>query len=382
MIWCSSLQNNELTYEKMRANDHMRSLCPARLRLITLSGILILLAVCSVYSPTAQATNSPLHVDLSTSLGFIFGQRLRLSFIEDEFPSLSLRANMARRKFDLSFGVAEKNIKKALKSMYGDKYDEIVSQIKNSAETTLLTLNPEQRSREFAEVFLGEVESRAEGKIPSPILETLLHYQFEDNPADEYLQGFRVTYRTKDHPKSKRLDFQIEHPRSWFSREGKRPNVIQFFKSNNGKGLVYASIMTRDLVEEARGKLTDEEIKALKSLKGSEQLASEIFTEGSLREMANDMSMSNVRNIETNRIILDGWPGTVLSFVGNSQRVDVTFTMYNQIYMVIYKNYMILLHFHVMKLPETTDADMETKIAKVLPLFHVIANSLVIQSQY
>ena len=340
------------------------------------------LIVYSVCSHTVQAAKSPLHVDLSTSLGFVFGQRLRLSLIEDEYPSLSLRADMAHRKFDLSFGVAEKNIKKALKSIYGDGYDEIVSQAKSSAETTLLTLNPEQRSREFAERFLDEVESRAEGRMPSPILETLLHYQFEDSPADEYLREFRVTYRTKDHPKSKGLDFQIEHPRSWLSREGKRPNVVQFFKSNNGKGLVYASIVTRDLAEESRGVLTHEEIEVLKSLEGSKQLASEIFSEDDLREMANDMGMSNVRDIETNRIVLDGWPGAVLSFVGDGQRVDITYTMYNRMYMAIYKKYMIFLNFQVVKLPQETDKEMNTKVSRVLPLFHLIANSLVIQSQY
>ena len=75
--------------------------------------------------------------------------------------------------------------------------------------------------------------------------------------------------------------------------------------------------MTRDIVKEAQGELTREEIKALKTLEGSKELASEVFSENSLIEMANGMGMTNVRNINTKRIVIDRWPGAVLQSEGS-----------------------------------------------------------------
>ncbi|MCX7877001.1 MAG: hypothetical protein N2321_12665 [Melioribacteraceae bacterium] len=214
------------------------------------------------------------------------------------------------------------------------------------------------------------------------MLETLLNYEFEERPSDEFIRGFKATYRTKGHPKAKGLDFQIEYPKSWSLREGKRPNIIQVFSSNNGRGPASALIMTRDLIKEAQRELTREEIKALKTLEGSKEIASELFSESGLREMAKGMGMTNVRNITTKKMVLDRWPGAMLEFLSDQQRLDLTLTIYNRTYLVIYKNYMIFLQCHVAKLPDDTEDTLKTKISKFESLFHLMANSLVIQSQY
>lgn len=349
--------------------------CPRLL----IQGILILLAISSVQNAVAQATNEPLYVDLSKTLGFIMGQRFSLNRIKVEYPALSLRAKKAELEFKSSFGVAETNIKKALRVILKDKYHEYTASMEKQLEATLMS---QQINQEIAVQFLDEVEARAKGQIPSPILETLLSYQFADNPVEEFNRGFKVIYRTKGHPKAKGVDFQVEHPKSWSLREGQRPNVIQFFSSNNGRGPVYALIMTRDLVKEAQGGLTREEITALKTLEGSKELASEIFSDSSLIEMANGMGMTNVRDITTKRIVLDRWPGAMLEFIGDQQRLDITMKMYTRIYIAIYKNYMLFLQCQVAKLPSDTEGDLKARVSKFAPLFHLVANSLVIQSQY
>jgi hypothetical protein len=349
-----------------------------RPRLVIFS-ILLLLTIASVHNAIAQTTKNPLYIDLSKTLGFVMGQRFSLNLIKVEHPELSLQVQKADLEFKSAFGTAEKNIQKALRDILKDGYSEYVASMDNQLESTLMS---QQISKEIALKFIDEVESRAKGGIPSPMLQTLLSYQFEDRPADEFNRGFKTIYRTKGHPKAKGLDFQVEYPKSWSLREGNRPNVIQFFSSNNGRGPVYALIMTRDLVKETQGKLTRKEMAALKTPEGSQELSSELFSDSSLREMANGMGMTNVRAITTKRIVLDGWPGTMLEFIGDQQRLDITITMYNRMYIAIYKNYMVFLQCQVAKLPDDTEDTLRNRISKYAPAFHLMANSLVIQSQY
>ena len=44
------------------------------------------------------------------------------------------------------------------------------------------------------------------------------------------------------------IDFQIEYPMSWTSWEDEKPDIIQTFGSNNGKGPLYASIIAKNLI--------------------------------------------------------------------------------------------------------------------------------------
>ena len=349
---------------------------------VTICSALLFVAQLFCCSNSTQATTSPLHVDLSMALGFVIAQQFSLEIITDNYPSLSPQVEFANHKFNISFGAAETNMRRALRDISGDKYPEVISTVERSVQSEILHNNSNQITREIAASYLDEIESRAEGNIVSPILETLLHYQFVDNPANEFIRGFRAVFRTTGHPKSKGLDVQIEVSQSWNSKEGRRPNVIQFFGSNNGRGPVYASIMVRDFIEEAGLDPTDEEINALMSREGIEELASEMFSDHNLEEMATGLGLNNIQNVETNRIVLDRWPGAVVSFIGDGQNLDIVLTVYNRMYMIMYRNYLILVQFQVAKLPDDTDDEMDKKIAEYLPLFRLIANSLVIQSQY
>ncbi len=341
--------------------------------------LILMLIFAIVQNAFAQAPKETLYIDLGKTLGFVMGQRFSLDRIKAEFPTLSSRVKKVELEFNTTFGVAEKNIRELLRGLLNDKYSEYIEAIKMQFNNTLKS---QRMTRDVAIEFLEEVESRAKGEIPSPILETLLIYQFKERPADEFARGFKRIYRTKGHRKAKGLDLQIEYPRSWSKREGNRPNVIQFFSSNNGRGTAYALIMVRDLIKEAQGQLTREEIKAIKTLEGSKELALELFSENSLRGIARKMGMTNIRNINTKRIVIDRWPGAILEFTGDRQRLDLTITMYNRMYIAIYENYIIFLQCQIGKLPSETEDALKTKISRFSPLFRLMANSLVIQSQY
>jgi hypothetical protein len=344
--------------------------------------ILIIGSPIFLYAQSAtEFSHKPLWQDLSRTYGYYNGQILSIERIQKLFPELSERAKQSQMEFDLVFRPSYKNIENTLKKTFKADWVKFQSNMQQQIKNMLLT---SQLKRQQADAFIDQILLRAKGQIESPVLETLLAYDptFQRNPVEELKRGFKNTYRTKGHPKAKGLDFQIEYPKSWAIREGKRPNIIQFFGSNNGRGPVYASIMDRDFIQEAPDQLTKNEFLKLKSLEGSKELASEVFSESSLREMANGMGMANVRNITTKRVVLDRWPGAMLEFIGERQRVDIKITMYNRTYLVIYKNYMVFLQCQVGKIPSENAKDFKKRITTNIPLFRYLANSLVLQSQY
>ncbi len=341
--------------------------------------IFIILSISFTQDTSAQAPKEHLHADLSKTLGFVMGQRISLNHIKAEYPELSVQVEKVEFEFKSVFDIAEKNIRESLKDLLKDEYPEYISAVEKRLKSTI---KYQKITLDIAVQFLDEVGSRAKGEIPSPMLETLLSYQFKDRPSHEFARGFKKIYRTKEHYKAKGLDLQLEYVKSWSKREGNRPNIIQFFSSNNGRGPAYALIMTKDLAKEAQGKLSRKEIKELYTLDGSKELAAEMFSENVFREMPNETGMANIRNINIKKIVIDGWPGALLEFTGEHQRLDLTMTMYNRMYIAIYKNYMIFLQCQIAKLPNETEDALKIKISQFTPLFRFMANSLIIQSQY
>lgn len=63
----------------------------------------------------------------------------------------------------------------------------------------------------------------------------------------EFLDGKAIKYSIKGHPKSKGASFTIKYPASWEAEEGERPNIVQKFVSDNGKGFEMAMIITKSI---------------------------------------------------------------------------------------------------------------------------------------
>ncbi|RJP31871.1 MAG: hypothetical protein C4547_15005, partial [Phycisphaerales bacterium] len=52
----------------------------------------------------------------------------------------------------------------------------------------------------------------------------------------EFIDGRRLTFSTKDHPKARGANFTIAYPSSWKAAEGERPHIVQKFVSEGGRG--------------------------------------------------------------------------------------------------------------------------------------------------
>jgi hypothetical protein len=63
----------------------------------------------------------------------------------------------------------------------------------------------------------------------------------------QFQEGKTIKFTVLGHAKSKGANFSIKYPQSWMAKEGERPNMVQNFVSDNGKGSEVANITTKAL---------------------------------------------------------------------------------------------------------------------------------------
>src|SRR6266511_5089905 len=84
--------------------------------------------------------------------------------------------------------------------------------------------------------------------------------------ATAFQNGTAPKFSTKGHPKSKGAAFTIRYPPSWKAEEGERPNVVQKFVSESGRGLEMAMILTKSIPPNER--FTQADVQAALSPEG------------------------------------------------------------------------------------------------------------------
>ena len=325
--------------------------------------IVFIFLVLAVHTQTvsAQTFESSLLTDLSKTLGFIMGQHSCLDLIKAEYPNLALQAQVAESEFETSFGNAEKNIKYAIQEILKEEYPEFLETIGKQINDLVLSL---QLNQEVAASFIVEVESRARGEMPFPIFETLLTYQFINWPTEEFALGYNRVFRTKNHPKAKNIDFQIRYPISWRPEEGERPNTIQTFTSENGRGLEMFLLMVKDIPLPLDYTLTEQDL-------------DDFFVESELKKMVPE----GAKYVSAKTIVLDNHKGAMIIYDHIGQRLDIAITSRTLHFITILGGKMIWVSCYVSALPGE-ESELQERFNRFEPLFKMIANTFIIQEQY
>ena len=318
---------------------------------------LFLVLAANTQTVVAQTIEAPLYKDLSRTLGFIMGQRFTLNIIKAEYPNLALQAQVAESEFESSFSNAEKNIIYALQEILKEEYPEFLETLEKQINDLIPSL---QLNQEDAARFITEVESRARGEMPFPILETLLTYQFIDWPMEKFTLGYNRVFRTKNHPKAKGVDFQIRYPISWLPEEGERPNIIQKFTSENGRGLEGFSLMVMDI-----------------PIPLTEQELDDFFVESELKGIIPEGG----KFISAKPIVLDKHKGAMIVYEYTAQQLDITITTRNLWFIIIYERKIIQIFCSISALAGE-ESELQERFNRFEPLFKMIANSFIIQEQY
>lgn len=293
---------------------------------------------------------------LAKAYGFSIGQQMTINAVSEAFPDHSGILKLHKAGFDSQFALSVETIENELKKILGDSFIDFESNLHTLLKETNTNITPL-----FAFQFIEELEKRSKGQIESPILETFLTYQYFHFPAAEMLSGFTQQYSTAGHPKTKGVSLQLNLPSSWLKKEGNRPNVINTFTSNYGKGTEMILFMVRDLGLPSGYKLSAKELR-------------EFYTEAELKEMI----PGNTSFISAKPIRIDGNLGGQLVYSLNpslDQQLNSQFVLFS----TIHDNKMIMIQAVV----HVTDNDnLEYRFRHFFPLFQMVANSLVILDKY
>ena len=309
-----------------------------------------------------KGTNNVFDIDinaLSTAYGYLKGQQFTLDRIKKEYPELNIEVIRCELEFSLSFKNAAKRIENKLKEIFGNEFKSY--EINTISELTEI-LNSQKITKELSLAFIEDVKLRAKGKIESPVLETLLTYQFINSPSKEIYEGFVSLYSTEEHPKSKGITIDAKLPLSWKQKEGDRPNIIQKFISENGKGQEFILFMVKDLGLPNDYILTNDEI-------------DEIFTQNMLKQMVPDGG----EFISAKKILLDNQIGAQMIFKITEERLDFSLTMKTISFITIYEGKFVFLQCYV---SAEQGEDLDERFNLFLPLFRQVANSLILIDQY
>jgi hypothetical protein len=297
---------------------------------------------------------------VSEAYGYLIGQEYFFKIIKVEFPSLELNIIRAQLLFNSTFGKSKENLRIYLSEFLGENefkdYEiELIAELKKMVARQMVT-------EEDALDFITEVGTRANGQIASPVLETLLSFQFVDRPQDEFLLGFNKIYRTKGHPKSKNTDWQIRVPKSWRAEEADRPNIIQQFTSDFGDGHQCIMLMVK-------------EMELSKGYKWSKEDLNELFTEKEMKGFV----PNGGKFISFKKMTLDNNLGGMLEFEQIVERLDIKVKMCLVAFIFIRDNKMYFLQGGI---SNKLNSDLTKEMQKYLPLFKLVANTIVVNDQY
>ena len=323
--------------------------------------LLFFITAINVFGQTTDNLKKPKYKRVSEAYGYLTGQEYSLDLIKKEFPQFEMSILKAQMSFNSTFGKSKEGMKKYLAEYLGQnefsQYEEkLISELKKMLGNQTFT-------EEIATNFISEVESRAKGNIASTVLETLLSFQFSDRPQDELTSGFTTTFKTKGDPKSKNTDWQIKVPKSWKAEEADRPNIIQKFTSDYGAGNQSIMLMVKEMPLPKGYKITKEEL-------------NDLFTEKEMKDMVPDGG----KFISFTKMTLDNNIGGMIEFEQTIERLDFKIKIRMVQFMFIRGNKMYTLQGTVGS--EKADTDLSLEMKKYLPLYRLVANTIVVNDQY
>ena len=319
--------------------------------------LLITLACIFTLSSISHAQNEEYVKRVATAYGFLKGQSISSNEIKKNFPDLEVSVIKAEISFFSNFSQAEKNMKTFLVETLGEKGFQTLNAQGNAQMKELLS--KQRMTRENAVAFIKEIENRAKGKIETPILETLLSFQYADHPEAEFSARHRYTFRTKGHPKAKGTDWQIEIPKSWKSEEAERPNIIQKFISSYGDGTEMIMMMVGNL-------------DYAPSRKEIEEMLSQ--------EQTKEFLPDNMKLLSFENVTIDRLPCAMFEYEGWQERVGMSLKMRVLQFSFIEADKLYIVQCQIVGLK---DQEVSERMQKYQTLFKkMIANSIVVHSQY
>jgi hypothetical protein len=308
-----------------------------------------------------QAQKQEKYIAASSVYGFFTAMEISLETIYEYEPELRTEINELKFLKTSNFPNCKKNAYSYLKneSNYLSFTEKKLDSLKTDWKINSILTSKDERTE-----FLKKSENYLKGNIPSPMLENILSFEYQDRPHKEFVNGYTYSYNTKGHKKAKNSEFSIDIPKSWTAREGRQPNVIQLFTSDCGNGSSSISILTQEMpfTKEELGNLTFEEIDKL--------FREDIFTE----EYAKNFIEGKFISYKPMNIA--GRSGFSVVYEVISDKMGMKIKMRNNVYIF---HDVTNLHFINCGIGTPNIAEnLEEKSTIINPLFFMIVNSIVV----
>lgn len=310
----------------------------------------------SSFDPQHPFITEALVKDIVHTISFRMGQESTLNMIRNRFPSLSTEGRIAEAKFNSEYKSAYDNIERILDNELSS-WGNIKGEIRNNS---IKYLDYSNVTRQDAKDFLDKVENRASGNLESPVLETLLmfHPKYIESPRLLFTDDYTKEFRSKGMKKAKGVDLAIEYPSSWKAKEGRRPNVVQNFISDNGYGLDMALIIIKSFPEEISGELSNDDILLL---------SGENIWEG---------FSSGLNTLEEGEVFIANRPAIWGEFSGSINRTGIELDMHGLGFAMIDGENMIQLMFMSSQEKQKTKTNIKDKFRHSAQTFQMIINSV------
>ena len=186
---------------------------------------------------------------------------------------------------------------------------------------------------------------------------------FAAPPAQQFLAA-KTKYNTAGHAKAKGLVMTIEYPTSWAAKEGERPNIVQKFVSEGGRGLEMVLITTKTLPIPPGTKPTEQELK-------------DVLAPSELKEMIPD----GATFLDAKATKVEGMPAGILEYSMRGERAGMKIDMRTVSFIFIHASTMVWVSCSVSMPPTTSDA-LTQRMAEFMPLFTLMANSIVLPDKW
>lgn len=321
----------------------------------------VLLLMIIVNFSYGQATKQDKTIRATMVYGYITGIETSLNYIYEYHPDLRTEVNNINFLLSTNFGQSKKNAIKYLDKMgnWKDSLEPKLDSIKNIIETNIIF----SKSEDY-KPYLEELKKNLKGNIPSPILENILSFQYENEQSKEFSNGYTYTFSSHGHKKSKNTEVILTIPKSWSAQEGKQPNVIQLFTSDCGNGLNTVSLMTQEIPVDSQqlNSLTSNEV---------EELYKEILTEKFARNL-----IGKGKFISYKPMNIAGRAGFLVVYELVAERMGMNIKVRNSSYIFHDKTYFHFINCSVGT--DNIDEDLKDKADKMNPLFFMIVNSAVV----
>ena len=180
-----------------------------------------------------------------------------------------------------------------------------------------------------------------------------------------FINGEHVTYSTSGNSKAKGIEMSFDYPSSWGGKDGRRTNTLYQVTSEQGRGLELCNLVIKELNLPPGIKITSQEIE-------------DLFDPKWLR----DFVPASSRFIDGKRTTLDGQPGAWVQFSGQDDRAGISLQMIWLMYQVYYDRRLIIFSCGVGDSGDKPRELVHRRFVAYLPLFQLIANSIIIQSKW